>query len=106
MARPGAGATARGHDADGAQRRRPATAARLSRGGAPRGGARGASLGTATGQAVEGIEETALRALTKLQQVLPDRLGRRVDALQSHTVRVAGTRRGPEVDGAVLATRA
>src|SRR4051794_6496606 len=42
------------------------------------------SLQTAAGQAVEGIEETALRALTKLQQVLPKRLGRRVDALQSH----------------------
>jgi predicted DNA-binding transcriptional regulator YafY len=61
------------------------------------------SLRTAAGQAVEGIEETALRALTKLQQVLPQRLGRRVDALQSHTVRVTGSRRGPKVDGAVLA---
>ena len=48
------------------------------------------SLRTASGGAVEGLEETALRALTKLQQVLPHRLGRRVDALQSHTVRVVG----------------
>jgi predicted DNA-binding transcriptional regulator YafY len=61
------------------------------------------SLQTVAGQAVEGIEETALRALTKLQQVLPQRLGRRVDALQSHTVRVSGVRRGPQVEGAVLA---
>jgi predicted DNA-binding transcriptional regulator YafY len=61
------------------------------------------SLRTAAGQAVEGIEETALRALTKLQQVLPQRLGRRVDALQSHTVRVAGAQRGPQVDGSALA---
>jgi predicted DNA-binding transcriptional regulator YafY len=61
------------------------------------------SLRTATGGAVEGLEETALRALTKLQQVLPQRLGRRVDALQSHTVRVSGRRRGPEVDGRLLA---
>ncbi len=61
------------------------------------------SLRTAAGQAVEGIEETALRALTKLQQVLPKHLGRRVDALQSHTVRVTGQRRGPQVDGSVLA---
>lgn len=61
------------------------------------------SLRTAAGQAVEGIEETALRALTKLQQVLPQRLGRRVDALQSHTVRVTGARRGPQVDGTALA---
>lgn len=61
------------------------------------------SLRTAAGQAVEGIEETALRALTKLQQVLPKRLGLRVDALQSHTIRVNAQRRGPQVDGAVLA---
>jgi predicted DNA-binding transcriptional regulator YafY len=62
------------------------------------------SLRTASGGAVEGLEETALRALTKLQQVLPPRLGRRVDALTSHTVRVTGgQRRGPQVDGALLA---
>jgi predicted DNA-binding transcriptional regulator YafY len=61
------------------------------------------SLRTATGGAVEGLEETALRALTKLQQVLPPRLGRRVDALQSHTVRVSGQRRGPQVEGRLLA---
>ena len=61
------------------------------------------SLRTATGGAVEGLEETALRALTKLQQVLPPRLGRRVDALQSHTVRVSGQRRGPQVEGKLLA---
>jgi predicted DNA-binding transcriptional regulator YafY len=61
------------------------------------------SLSSATGGAIEGLEETALRALTKLQQVLPPRLGRRVDALTSHTVRVPGQRRGPQVDGALLA---
>lgn len=61
------------------------------------------SLRTASGGAIDGLEETALRALTKLQQVLPQRLGRRVDALQSHTVRVSGQRRGPQVDGAMLA---
>jgi predicted DNA-binding transcriptional regulator YafY len=61
------------------------------------------SLRTTTGGAVEGLEETALRALTKLQQVLPTPLGRRVDALQSHTVRVGGQRRGPQIDGRMLA---
>jgi predicted DNA-binding transcriptional regulator YafY len=61
------------------------------------------SLRTAAGGAVAGIEETALRALTKLQQVLPSRLSRRVDALQSYTVRVGGGRPGPTVDGAALA---
>jgi predicted DNA-binding transcriptional regulator YafY len=33
---------------------------------------------------VTGIEETSLRALGKLEQVLPDRLRRRVSALQTH----------------------
>jgi predicted DNA-binding transcriptional regulator YafY len=61
------------------------------------------SLRTASGGAIEGLEETALRALLKLQQVLPKRLGRRVDALQSHTVRVGAQRRGPRVEGGMLA---
>ena len=34
------------------------------------------ALSTASGGAVDGMEETALRALTKLLQVLPTRLGR------------------------------
>ncbi|HST41450.1 MAG TPA: HTH domain-containing protein, partial [Conexibacter sp.] len=38
-------------------------------------------LRTAAGSAVAGIEETALRALVKLEQVLPARLRRRVSAL-------------------------
>jgi predicted DNA-binding transcriptional regulator YafY len=61
------------------------------------------SLRTAAGGAIAGIEETALRALTKLQQVLPSRLGRRVDALQSYTVSIGAARSGPTVDGATLA---
>jgi predicted DNA-binding transcriptional regulator YafY len=60
------------------------------------------SLRTASGGAVSGMEESALRALTKLQQVLPKRLGQRVDALQSHTARVAPYSRGPAVDGDLL----
>jgi predicted DNA-binding transcriptional regulator YafY len=64
------------------------------------------SLRTASGGAVSGMEESALRALTKLQQVLPKRLGHRVDALQSHTARVAPYTRGSRsergVDGALL----
>ena len=60
------------------------------------------SLRTASGGAVSGMEESALRALTKLQQVLPKRLGLRVDALQSHTARVAPYSRGPAVDGGLL----
>ena len=61
------------------------------------------ALGSASGGAVEGMEETALRALTKLLQVLPKRLGGRVDALQAHTVRVARRRRDSDVSGALLA---
>jgi predicted DNA-binding transcriptional regulator YafY len=64
------------------------------------------SLRTASGGAVSGMEESALRALTKLQQVLPKRLGQRVDALQSHTARVAPYTQGPRmersVDGSLL----
>src|SRR6476469_6471125 len=61
------------------------------------------ALSTASGGAVDGLEETALRALTKLLQVLPTRLSGRVDALQAHTGRVSGRRRGGEVDGKLLA---
>jgi predicted DNA-binding transcriptional regulator YafY len=60
------------------------------------------SLRGTAGGASDGIEEAALRALTKLQQVLPARLGHRVDAVQSHTVRLGWKRSGPEVDGATL----
>jgi predicted DNA-binding transcriptional regulator YafY len=62
------------------------------------------SLRTASGGAVSGMEESALRALTKLQQVLPKRLGHRVDALQSHTARVAPYSRGPRVERSVDGT--
>ena len=61
------------------------------------------ALSTASGGAVDGLEETALQALTKLLQVLPKRLSGRVDALQAHTVRVAGRRRGANVAGKLLA---
>jgi predicted DNA-binding transcriptional regulator YafY len=42
-------------------------------------------LRTAAGASVTGIEETSVRALVKLEQVLPERLRRRVNALQSVT---------------------
>ncbi|MEV0620725.1 WYL domain-containing protein [Nonomuraea sp. NPDC050404] len=45
-------------------------------------------LGRAAGGGVEGIEETSVRALTKLEQVLPSRLRRRVNALNAYTVQV------------------
>jgi predicted DNA-binding transcriptional regulator YafY len=40
-------------------------------------------LRTAAGASVSGIEETSIRALVKLEQVLPAHLRRRVNALQS-----------------------
>jgi predicted DNA-binding transcriptional regulator YafY len=45
-------------------------------------------LRTATGGSVAGIEEASLRALTKLEQVLPSRLRHRVTTLDMATVRV------------------
>jgi predicted DNA-binding transcriptional regulator YafY len=60
-------------------------------------------LRTAAGGAVTGIEETSVRALAKLEQVLPDRLRRRVRALTAYTVAVPG-RPGPTVDAEVLIT--
>ncbi|ADJ46084.1 HTH type 11 transcriptional regulator [Amycolatopsis mediterranei S699] len=55
-------------------------------------------LRTATG--VAGIGETSVRALAKLEQVLPSRLRHRVRALQTATVAVPGE--GPAVDADVL----
>ncbi|GAA2897619.1 WYL domain-containing protein [Streptosporangium fragile] len=52
-------------------------------------------LRTAAGGSVAGLEETSLRALTKLEQVLPPRLRHRVSTLLTVTVRVGGT--GPAV---------
>ncbi len=45
------------------------------------------ALRTASSGGIAGMEETALRALTKLQQVLPTRLRRRVEVMAEHTVR-------------------
>ncbi|MFE0456567.1 helix-turn-helix transcriptional regulator [Streptomyces sp. NPDC058914] len=59
-------------------------------------------LRTAAGQGIEGIGETSVRALAKLEQVLPHRLRRRVSALNAFTVPML---RGPQpsaVDPAVL----
>ncbi|WP_068923651.1 helix-turn-helix transcriptional regulator [Planobispora rosea] len=58
------------------------------------------SLHAAAGGTVTGIEETSLRALTKLQQMLPPRLRHRIAAVGAATVSVAG--RGPTVDAGTL----
>src|SRR5258708_14606073 len=61
-------------------------------------------LPTATVGSVSGIEESALRALAKLEQVLPVRLRRRINTLQSYTIPVPAdaNRQGPTASAAVL----
>lgn len=57
-------------------------------------------LRTAANGTIAGIEETSIRALTKLEQILPHRLRRRVQALQAHTTPL--TNAGPTVDPETL----
>jgi predicted DNA-binding transcriptional regulator YafY len=59
-------------------------------------------LRTAARASVAGIEETSVRALVKLEQVLPAHLRRRVAALGSATIAPAAT--GPTVDPQHLTT--
>jgi predicted DNA-binding transcriptional regulator YafY len=59
-------------------------------------------LRTAAGGGVTGIEETSLQALAKLQQVLPPKLRRRVDALAEATETTIFTNRSPSVPADVL----
>jgi predicted DNA-binding transcriptional regulator YafY len=61
-------------------------------------------LRTAAAASIAGIEETSVRALTKLEQVLPNRLRRRVSALSDATS--AFGVEGPRIDADVLATLA
>ncbi|MDO9357232.1 MAG: YafY family protein, partial [Solirubrobacteraceae bacterium] len=60
-------------------------------------GLRGATAGS-----VRGIEESSVRALAKLEQILPDRVRRKVSAIQGFTVSLP--RRGPSIDANVLTT--
>jgi predicted DNA-binding transcriptional regulator YafY len=60
------------------------------------------ALRSSAGGGISGIEETSVRALVKLEQVLPSRLRRRVNALQAFTVTVPTA--GPTVDPHALAT--
>ena len=65
-------------------------------------------LQAAAGGMVDGIEETSARALSKVVQVMPPRLRRRVDALASYAVPAvfAPSGTGPTFDADVLATLA
>ena len=57
-------------------------------------------LRTAASGSIAGIEETSVRALAKLQQMLPPRLRHKVSAFQSSALPVPS--RGPQVDPDVL----
>ncbi|MFD9910102.1 helix-turn-helix transcriptional regulator [Streptomyces sp. NPDC059063] len=59
-------------------------------------------LRTAAGQGIEGIGESSVRALGKLEQVLPSRLRRRVGALNAFTVPMLHTPSEQTVDASVL----
>jgi len=59
-------------------------------------------LRTAAAGSIAGIEETSVRALAKLEQVLPSRLRRRVSALSDATSAFGVD--GPQIDSDTLAT--
>jgi predicted DNA-binding transcriptional regulator YafY len=59
-------------------------------------------LRTAASGSIAGIEETSIRALAKLEQVLPSRLRRRVSALGDATSAFVAD--GPRIDADLLAT--
>ncbi len=61
-------------------------------------------LRTAAAGAVQGLEETSVHALTKVLNLMPPRLRRRMDALQSYTV--PAPMRGPTIDAGALTTLA
>ncbi|UUN26059.1 YafY family protein [Streptomyces sp. FIT100] len=61
-----------------------------------------AGLRTAAGNGIEGIGESSVRALAKLEQVLPNRLRRRVGALNAFTVPMLRDAPRSLVDPAVL----
>jgi predicted DNA-binding transcriptional regulator YafY len=62
------------------------------------------SLHTAATGSVAGLEETALRALTKLQQMLPSRLRHRISAFHATTVPLTGPGTSRESVGPGLLT--
>ena len=63
-------------------------------------------LRAAAGASVAGIEDTSLRALAKLEQVLPDRLRRRVNAVHANVVPLRWNGSGPTIDSEALAVLA
>lgn len=62
------------------------------------------SLRTAAAQPVNGIADASVRALTKLEQILPSRIRRRIGALNAATVPLPASFSEPAVDPEVLTT--
>jgi len=62
-------------------------------------------LRAAAGASIEGMEDASVRALAKLEQVLPDHLRRRVHAVHAHVASL-GNVGGPTVDPDALAVLA
>jgi predicted DNA-binding transcriptional regulator YafY len=63
-------------------------------------------LGLRAATGLAGVEEVSLRALAKLEQVLPRRLRRRIAALGEFAMRVPDDTAPPQVDAEVLTTLA
>jgi len=63
-------------------------------------------LRAAAGASIDGIQDTSVRALAKLEQVLPDRLRRRVNAVHSNVMALRWAGSGPTVDSEALAVLA
>jgi predicted DNA-binding transcriptional regulator YafY len=63
-------------------------------------------LRSAASASIDGMEDTAVRALAKLEQVLPDRLRRRVLAVHTNVASLQWADGGPVVDADALAVLA
>ena len=63
-------------------------------------------LRSAASASIDGMEDTAVRALAKLEQVLPDRLRRRVVAVHANVASLEWSDGGPVVDADALAVLA
>src|SRR3954452_3380521 len=63
-------------------------------------------LRSAASASIDGMEDTAVRALAKLEQVLPDRLRRRVLAVHTNVASLQWSDGGPVVDAEALAVLA
>jgi predicted DNA-binding transcriptional regulator YafY len=60
------------------------------------------ALGAASTLGIAGIEEASLRTLIKLEQVLPSKLRRRVEAIRGYAARVPSDHEGPRADAETL----